>query len=51
MTLKHLAETQKQKLLVEKHKLERQLDNAPAGILVFSRNTVKGKTYYKWYVS
>lgn len=51
MTLQQLAETQKKKLLIEKSKLEKQLAGAPEGTLVFGRNVVRNKTYYKWYVT
>ena len=51
MTLKNLMEDTRESLLLEKHKLEKLLREAPPGTLIYSKNTSKGKNYYKYYVS
>lgn len=51
MTLAQLAESKKRQLLHEKRKIERFLDKAPHGTLVYSKTVKQDKDYYKWYVS
>ena len=51
MTLAQLAESKKRQLLGEKRKIERFLDKAPHGTLVYSKTVKQDKDYYKWYVS
>lgn len=51
MTLAQLAESKKRQLLGEKRRIERFLDKAPQGTLVYSKTVKQDKGYYKWYVS
>ena len=51
MTLKRLISDLKETLITEQQKFEKLLREAPSGTLVYSKTTVKGKAYYKWYVS
>ena len=51
MTLKRLISDLKETLITEQRKFEKLLREAPSGTLVYSKTTVKGKAYYKWYVS
>lgn len=51
MTLQQALESKKQNLILEKHKLQKQLSKMPEGRLIFSRSIVRNKPYYKWYVS
>lgn len=51
MTLKNIIEDTRESLIQEKRKLEKLLREAPVGTLIYSKNTSKGRTYYKYYVS
>lgn len=51
MTLRKLMLEARQNLLKEERKLEKQISSAPPGSLIYSKNTVNNKIFYKWYVS
>lgn len=51
MNLHQIVLSRKESLLQKKQKLEKLLSKAPDGTLIYSQTVIKGKSYYKWYVS
>lgn len=51
MTIQQLAQKEIRRLLAEKSRLEKLLEDLPEGTLVSGRTRIGAKTYHKWYAS